>query len=107
MDLSLLCEMGDALCEMSEMRDALNKVNISLDKLITVLLGNGLSPLYGIANPRATHSEPYCHRNMTCQLAFRRPFRQTIEFMSNLIHYDFLTASHHNAKRVISSFPGF
>jgi len=36
--------------------DILKKFNISLNKLITILLSNGLSPLYGIANPRWAHS---------------------------------------------------
>jgi len=36
--------------------DALKKVNISLDKLITVLMSNGLSPLYGIADPSRAYS---------------------------------------------------
>lgn len=36
--------------------DALKKVSISWDKRITILLGNGLSPLYSVAYPRRTHS---------------------------------------------------
>jgi hypothetical protein len=32
-------------------RDALKKVNISLDKLIAIVMSNGLSPLCGIADP--------------------------------------------------------
>ncbi len=36
--------------------DALKKFNISLNKLITVLMSDGLSPLYGIPNSRWAHS---------------------------------------------------
>jgi len=45
---------GDALKKV--FGDALKKVNISLDKLITVLMSNGLSPLYGIADPSRAYS---------------------------------------------------
>ena len=37
--------------------DAIKKLNISLEKLITILMSNGLSPLYGIANPSRAYSQ--------------------------------------------------
>jgi hypothetical protein len=36
--------------------DALKKLNILLDELITILMNNSLSSLYGKANPRRAHS---------------------------------------------------
>ncbi len=36
--------------------DALKKVNISLDKLIAIVMSNGLSPLCGIADPSRAYS---------------------------------------------------
>jgi len=37
--------------------DALKKLNILLDELITILMGNSFFTLYGKANPRRAHSE--------------------------------------------------
>ena len=37
--------------------DALKKVNISLDKLKAIIMGDSLLPLCGIANPSRAHSQ--------------------------------------------------
>ena len=38
------------------LRDALKKINISLEKLIAIVMGNDLSPLCGIADPSRAYS---------------------------------------------------
>ena len=47
---------GDAECSSAVKGDALKKVYISLDKLITVLMSKGFSPLCGIADPSRAYS---------------------------------------------------